>query len=220
MVAVHKYYISNDICVYMRKNNLLLLLLAIVLFFLIWSVINPAGYDIWFLEVFPALMGISILLWTYKRFEFTTLVYVFVAIHSIILIIGGHYTYAENPLFNWLKEVFDLSRNYYDRLGHVAQGFFPAIIIREFLLRKTKLEQGKMLFFLVVCVALAISASYELFEWWAAVSFTPETGNAFLAMQGDILDSQWDMFLALIGSVSSLLIFSRMHDAQLSQLKK
>src|SRR3989344_2526737 len=203
----------------MNQKKLLLILLLIVSGFLLWSVINPLDYVVLLLEIFPALIGIAILAIIYPRFQFSNIVYIFVAIHSIILIIGGHYTYAENPLFNWLKVTFDLSRNYYDRLGHIAQGFFPAIIIRELLLRKSKLEKGKWLFFLVASVALAISASYELFEWFAAVSLAPGTGDAFLATQGDIWDSQWDMLLALVGSITSLLLFSRLHDRQLESIK-
>src|SRR3989338_5867609 len=203
----------------MKQKNLLIILLFIVGAFLLWSVINPLDYTVLLLEIFPALIGIAILAIIYPKFKFSNIVYIFVAIHSIILIIGGHYTYAENPLFEWLKVTFDLSRNYYDRLGHIAQGFFPAIIIRELLLRKTKLEGGKWLFFLVASVALAISASYELFEWFAAVSLAPGTGDAFLATQGDIWDSQWDMLLALVGSITSLLLFSRLHDRQLESIK-
>lgn len=203
----------------MKQKKLLIILLVIVGAFLIWSAINPKNYGVWFLEVFPALIGIAILAIIYPKLKFTNLIYIFVAIHSIILIIGGHYTYAENPLFNWLKVTFDLSRNYYDRLGHIAQGFFPAIIVRELLLRKTKLEKGKWLFFLVVCVVLAISATYELFEWQAAVTISPETGDAFLATQGDIWDTQWDMLLALVGSIASLMLFSKVHDTQLKNLQ-
>jgi len=199
----------------MEQKKLILILSLFVFSFLVWSLIKPYGYFIWFLEVFPALLGITILALIYKKFKFTNLVYIFVAVHSIILIVGGHYTYAENPLFNWLRDYFGLARNYYDRLGHLAQGFFPAIIIREFLLRKSKLEKGKLLIFIVISIVLAISAFYELLEWWAAVSFTPGTGNAFLGTQGDIWDSQWDMFLALIGSILSLAIFSKLHDKQL-----
>ncbi len=204
----------------MNQKKLLIILSVIVGAFLIWSAINPASYGVWFLEIAPGLVGVAILALTYKRFQFSNIVYIFVAIHFIILIIGGHYTYAENPLFNWLQDTFDLSRNYYDRLGHIAQGFFPALIIRELLLRKTALKRGAWLFFLVVCVALAISAFYEFTEWWAAISLSPETGNAFLATQGDIWDTQWDMFLALIGSIASLLLFSRMHDKQLERIRK
>lgn len=203
----------------MHQKRLLFILSLIVGALLIWSAINPKSYGVWFLEIVPGLIGVAILALTYKRFQFSNIVYIFVAIHFIILIIGGHYTYAENPLFNWLRDTFDLSRNYYDRLGHIAQGFFPALIIRELLLRKTTLKRSAWLFFLVVCVALAMSAFYEFTEWWAAISLSPETGNAFLAMQGDIWDTQWDMLLALVGSVASLLIFSRMHDGQLERIK-
>ena len=203
----------------MKQKNLLIVLGSIVGSFLIWSAINPKYYLFWFLEVVPALIGVTILALIYPKFKFTNLVYIFVVLHSIILIVGGHYTYAENPFFNWIRDYFGLSRNYYDRLGHLAQGFFPAIILREFLLRKTKLERGKMLFFLVVCMVLALSASYELFEWLAAITTSPGTGDAFLATQGDIWDTQWDMFLALIGAIISLLIFSKYHDKLLRKIK-
>ena len=166
----------------------------------------------------PAIIGIALLAFTYKRFPFTNIIYVFVALHAIVLIVGGHYTYAENPLFDWFKEIFSLDRNHYDRLGHFVQGFFPALIIREFLLRKTKLERGKMLFFIVVSIALAISASYEIMEWWSALGVDPAAGTAFLGTQGDIWDAQWDMFLALIGASLSQLLFSGMHDRQLKAL--
>lgn len=203
----------------MNQKNLLLVLLSIVVAFLVWSAIHPKEYLLLFLEIFPALIAIAVLAVIYPGFKFTNIVYVFVAFHSIVLIIGGHYSYAENPLFEWLKMTFDLSRNYYDRLGHIAQGFFPAIIVREILLRKTRLERGKMLFFLVVCVVLAISASYELFEWQTAVTLNPGTGDAFLATQGDIWDTQWDMFLALMGGIASLLIFSKWHDRLVERIK-
>ena len=204
----------------MEKKNILGILLLIVLSFLIWSLIKPNDYLVWLLEIFPALIGIAILAITYKRFEFTTMVYVFVAIHSIILIIGGHYTYAENPLFNWLKDYFHLSRNYYDRLGHVAQGFFPAIVIRELLLRTSALKKGKWQLVIVIGLVLAISASYELFEWGTALTVDPGAGDAFLATQGDIWDTQWDMLLALLGGIASLLIFSKEHDRELRELNK
>ena len=203
----------------MNQKRLLLILSFIVGAFLVWSVIKPKDYGVWFLEIVPGLIGVAILALTYKRFRFSNLVYIFVALHFIILIIGGHYTYAENPLFNWLKETFDLSRNYYDRLGHIAQGFFPALIIRELLLRKTTLKRGAWLFFLVVCVALAISAFYEFTEWWAAISLSPETGNAFLATQGDIWDTQWDMFLAMLGAIAAQLFFAKIQDKQLRESK-
>lgn len=203
----------------MEQKKVICILGLIVAVLFIWSFIRPFDYLVWFLEVVPGIIGVILLALTYKRFRFTTIIYVFVAIHFIILIVGGHYTYAENPLFNWFRDYFGLARNYYDRIGHLAQGFFPALIIREFLLRKTNLGRGKMLFFIIVSIVLAISATYELFEWWAALVVTPDTGNAFLGTQGDIWDSQWDMFLALIGAVLSLLLFSKIHDTQLKELR-
>jgi len=140
-------------------------LLVTFLGIFIWSGINPADLFTWFLEIVPAILGLIVVLLTYKRFRMTNLVYVLIWIHAIILVIGGHYTYAEMPLFNWIRDTFDLSRNYYDRVGHFAQGFIPAMVAREVLLRTTPLQRGRMLFFLVVCVCLAISSSYELFEW-------------------------------------------------------
>lgn len=203
----------------MKQSKLLIILGLILIVIFIWSAINPKDYTVWFLEVFPAIIGITILAFTYRKFKFSNLVYIFVFLHSIILIIGGHYTYSENPLFSWIRDYFSLSRNHYDRLGHIAQGFFPAIVIREFLLRKSKLEKGKLLFFLIICIVIAISASYELFEWGASLTFSSGTGNAFLATQGDIWDTQWDMFLALIGGIISLLLFSKLHDKQIKRKK-
>ncbi len=203
----------------MEQKKIIGLLGIIVASFFIWSLIRPYDYFVWFLEVLPGILGVFILASTYKRFKFTTMIYVFVALHFIILIIGAHYTYAENPFFNWLKDYFLLQRNYYDRLGHFAQGFFPSLIIREILLRRTKLEKGKMLFFIVVCIVLALSASYEFFEWWTAITSSPGTGNAFLGSQGDIWDTQWDMFMATIGSITSLLLFSKYQDKKLKEKK-
>ena len=194
-------------------------LLCIFIAVFIWSLINPMDLFTWFLEVLPAVIGLIVIIITYKRFRLTNIVYVLILIHSIILIIGGHYTYAEMPAFNWLRDTFDLSRNYYDRLGHFAQGFIPAIIIREILLRTSSLRRGKLLNFLVICTCLAISASYELIEWGVAEA-TGSAADAFLGTQGDIWDTQWDMFMALIGSISSLLLLSRDHDRVLGTIKK
>ena len=191
-------------------------LLVTFLGIFIWSGINPADLFTWFLEIVPAILGLIVVLLTYKRFRMTNLVYVLIWIHAIILVIGGHYTYAEMPLFNWIRDTFDLSRNYYDRVGHFAQGFIPAMVAREVLLRTTPLQRGRMLFFLVVCVCLAISSSYELFEWWVAAA-TGTAADAFLGSQGDIWDTQWDMFLALCGSILSLLFLSAKHDKQLRE---
>jgi putative membrane protein len=155
---------------------------------------------------------------TYRRFPLTPLTYVLIWIHAVILIVGGHYTYAEVPLFDWIRDVLGLSRNHYDRVGHFAQGFVPAILAREVLVRTSPLRPGGWLFFLVGCVCLSISALYELVEWWAALLTSPETGTAFLGTQGDVWDTQWDMFLALVGSIAAQLALSRFHQGQLDQM--
>ncbi|BCZ47991.1 membrane protein [Clostridium gelidum] len=194
-------------------------LLCIFIAVFIWSLINPMDLFTWFLEVLPAVIGLILIIITYKRFRLTNIVYVLILIHSIILIIGGHYTYAEMPAFNWLRDTFELSRNHYDRLGHFAQGFIPAIIMREILLRTSPLRRGKLLNILVICTCLAISASYELIEWGVAEA-TGSAADAFLGTQGDVWDTQWDMFFALIGSISSLLLLTRVHDKFLKQYNK
>ena len=191
-----------------RYYALLLTLLGVVFF---WSAIQPHDRFTWYLEVFPVMIALPILLLTYKRFPFSRLAYALMLVHAIILLIGGHYTYAEMPLFNWLRDANGWDRNYYDRLGHVAQGFIPAIVAREILLRTSPLMPGKWLFFLVLCVALAISAFYEMLEWWVAVA-SGSDAVAFLATQGDIWDTQWDMFLALLGALAALLLLSGWHD--------
>ena len=190
-------------------------LLAIAIAVLIWSGISPKDRFTWILEVAPAVIGGAILIATYRRFRLTTLVYVLITVHAIILMVGGKYTYAEVPLFNWLRDVMGSARNHYDRVGHFAQGFIPAMIARELLLRKTALERGGWLYLLCVCCCLALSAFYELIEWWAAVA-TGEAAQAFLGTQGDVWDTQWDMFLALIGANVALLLLSRAHDRQLA----
>ncbi len=184
---------------------------------LAWSAVRPHDYFTWFLEVLPALAGGALLIGTYPGFRFTNLVYVLVFVHAVILMIGGHYTYAEVPLFNWLRDTFGLARNYYDRVGHLAQGFVPAMIAREILLRTSPLRPGKWLFAIVVCICLAISAMYELFEW-AVAEATGQAADAFLGTQGDPWDTQWDMFLCLCGAVLSLLMLSRVHDRKLQAL--
>jgi putative membrane protein len=162
-------------------------------------------------------IGIPILLSTFARFPLTPLLYTLLAAHAAILIVGGHYTYAEVPLGFWIEDAFGLARNHYDRIGHFAQGFVPAILARELLLRLTPLRAGRWLFFLVVCVCLAFSAFYELIEWWVAAA-TGSAAEAFLGTQGDPWDTQWDMFLALIGATAAQLLLSRVHDRQLTQL--
>ncbi len=192
--------------------------LAIFFIVFVWSAIYPKDSFTWFLEVLPAVIGITVIIFTYKKFRFTTFVYGLIVIHAIILLIGGHYTYAEMPLFNWIKDTFHLSRNYYDRLGHFAQGFIPAFISREILIRKSYLKKGKMLLFIVICICLAISAAYELIEWLVAEA-TGSAADAFLGTQGDVWDTQWDMFLALIGSMSAVFMFSKIHDKCIEKFK-
>ncbi|HKP10464.1 MAG TPA: DUF2238 domain-containing protein [Blastocatellia bacterium] len=191
-------------------------LLASFAVILVWSVIRPKEMFTWFLESFPAMIGAVILLATYRRFELTTLVYVLIWLHAIILVVGGHYTYAEVPLGDWVRDTFHLSRNHYDRVGHFAQGFVPAMIAREFLLRKSPLKRGKLLAYVVVSICLAISAAYELLEFGVSV-LTGSAGDAFLGTQGDVWDTQKDMLMALIGAVTALLALSRLHDHQLAR---
>ena len=198
------------------KNFLWLTIFFIVL---IWSAINPKDYPTWWLEVAPALIALVVMAWTRKTFPLTPMLYVLVLVHSIILMIGGHYTYAEVPLFDSLKDVLGFERNNYDKLGHLAQGFIPAIDAREILLRCSPLAPGKMLFFIVCCVVLAISAMYELIEWWVAL-LSEEAAEAFLGTQGYVWDTQSDMFWALIGALMAQLILTRMHDRQLQKIAK
>jgi len=199
------------------QGKLFFLWLLVFVLVLIWSAIRPHDYFTWFLEVLPAILGILILALTFREFQFTSLAYRLILIHSIILMIGGHYTYAEVPIFNWIRDAFDMSRNNYDKVGHFAQGFFPAIIAREILIRKSLLKQGKLLSFIVVCICLAISAFYELVEWWVVI-VTGSAAEAFLGTQGDIWDTQSDMFFALIGAITSLIFLSKIHDNALSHI--
>jgi putative membrane protein len=190
-------------------------LLAVVLVVLVWSGIGPHDYFTWLLEVMPVLLAVPFLIATYRRFRLTTLVYVLIAIHAVILMVGGHYTYAEVPLFNWIRDSWHLTRNHYDRVGHFAQGFIPAMISREILLRKTPLRPGGWLNFLVVCTCMSVSVTYEFIEWWTAL-LTGSGATAFLGTQGDPWDTQWDMFLATVGATCSVLLLSRVQDRQLA----
>tara|TARA_R110000772_G_scaffold198476_1_gene309165 strand:- start:113 stop:736 length:624 start_codon:yes stop_codon:yes gene_type:complete len=171
----------------------------------------------WLLETFPVMVGLWVLWSTFERFPLTVISYRLLAIFGLILIIGGYYSYAENPLFDWIQVEFDLARNHYDRLGHFMQGVVPAIVGRELLLQTSPLQRGKWLFAIVCAISLAISASYELIEWWVAV-INEQAAEAFLGTQGDNWDAQWDMFLALCGSVIAQLVLSRTHDRQLMAL--
>jgi putative membrane protein len=172
---------------------------------------SPAGRLNWLLEVGPGLVGMVVLAATFRRFPFSPWVYTCVFLHVLVLTYGGYYTYALTPLGNWARDTLELARNPYDRLGHFAQGFFPAFIIREVLLRRTPLRPGGWLHFLTGSVALAISALYELLEWWAALVLDPEGGDKFLGTQGDIWDAQWDMFLCGCGATLALLLLGRAH---------
>ena len=194
--------------------------LWLVIFFtiLIWSGINPKDQFTWFLEVVPALIGFVLLALSYKKFPLTPLLYSLILIHMIILMVGGHYTYAEVPLFDWIKEVLGQSRNNYDKVGHFAQGFIPAILAREIILRK-KIVQGSKIWlnYIIVSIVLAFSAFYELIEWWVALA-TGEDAEAFLGTQGYMWDTQSDMMFALIGAVTALLLLSKYHDRQIEKL--
>lgn len=191
-----------------------LALLAGVLAVLVWSAIAPNDRLTWFMEVIWVLAAIPLLLATRQRFPLTRLLLWLIALHCVILVYGGKYTYALTPLGDWAREAFDLQRNHYDRLGHFAQGFVPAILARELLLRRTPLRRGGWLNYLVVSACLAFSAFFEMIEWWAALIMGGDA-DAYLATQGDIWDTQWDMFLAMVGASVSLLLWSRLHDRQL-----
>jgi len=184
---------------------------------LVVSGIAPYDRTTWWLEVFPVLIGAPTLLATVRRFPLTPLTYTLLGIHALILIVGGHYTYARVPLGFWVQDLFGLARNHYDRLGHLAQGFVPAMLVREILLRTSPLKPGRWLFTLVTATCLAISACYEFFEWWAALA-GGHAADAFLGTQGDVWDTQWDMFMALVGAVSAQLLLSRAQDRGLSKL--
>lgn len=199
------------------NNKLILTVVSVVGIVFTWSLINPHDYFTWFLEVVPTIIGITLLVFTYKRFQFTTLVYVLIGFHAIILMVGGHYTYAEVPLFNWVQDTFHQQRNNYDKLGHFTQGFVPAIVAREMLLRLSPLRRGKWLSFIIVCICLAISAMYELFEWGVAVG-TGTAADAFLGTQGDSWDTQTDMAFALLGAIVALITCSKLHDKYLKRV--
>jgi putative membrane protein len=201
----------------LRPSAYELTLLAIVAIIFVWSGINPHDRFTWFLEVAPVVIGVPALIYVYPRFRFTRLVYTLIAIHAVILMVGGRYTYAEVPFGFWMKETFGLARNHYDRIGHFAQGFVPAMVAREILIRKSPLRGSRWLPFVVICFCLAFSAFYELIEFWTALA-TGEAAEAFLGTQGDPWDTQWDMMLALIGAIAALLLLSRWHDGQLRRL--
>jgi len=185
---------------------------------LVGSGIGPHDRFTWFLEVAPIFIAVPILVATYRRFRLTPLAYRLVFLHALVLMVGGHYTYAEVPIGNWVRDTLGLARNHYDRLGHLMQGFVPAIIGRELLLRTSPLRRGRWLFVLVTLSCLGISALYEFVEWWTALA-TGAAATAFLGTQGDPWDTQWDMFCALVGAIVAQLTIARVHDRELAELR-
>ena len=202
----------------LARKHALLLLLVLFAVVLTWSAVHPHDYFTWVLEVFPALLALLALALIHSRFQFTTLVYVLIFLHACILFVGGHYTYAEVPLFNWIRDHYHLARNDFDRVGHFAQGFVPALVAREVLLRRKIVLRRGWLFFIVLSICLAISAAYELLEWRVAVA-TGSAANAFLGTQGDPWDTQEDMATAAVGALSALLLFSRWHDRLIGKME-
>lgn len=196
----------------------LALLLVATLLCLATSLAPPAGRLNWLLEVGPGLAGVFVLIAVYSRFPLSHWFYGCAFLHLLILIYGGYYTYAETPLGDWVKEAFDLSRNHYDRVGHVALGVFPAFYAREILRRTTPLREGGWFFFIILSVVLAIAAFWEILEWWVAVLVAPDVGQAFLGSQGDQWDAQWDMFLALAGAAAALLAAGGLHDRSIVRI--
>lgn len=181
---------------------------------MVWSAYEPFDYVIWILEVFPALIGAALLWFTRNRFPLTRMTYVLILVHCIILMVGGHYTYAEVPIGDWARDAFGHDRNNYDKLGHLAQGFVPAIIAREIVLRLQVFNFAGWRNFFIACFCLAVAAFYELIEWWTAV-LTGESADAFLSLQGYVWDTQADMWTALVGAVVALAVLGRWHDRQL-----
>jgi putative membrane protein len=197
-----------------RSSRYEMFLLVSLVAILVWSGIGPYDRFTWWLEVAPVLIAVPVLIYVYQRFRFTRLTYTLIWLHAIILMVGGHYTYARVPLGFWVEQAFDLGRNHYDRLGHFVQGFVPAMVAREILIRKSPLKGSRWLPFLVVCFCLAFSAFYELIEFWTALA-SGEGATDFLGTQGDVWDTQWDMQLALIGAVTALVFLSRVQDRQM-----
>ena len=190
-----------------------------MLVFMAWSFYQPKERFTWLMEVFPAIIGSAILAATYRRFKFTTLTYTLAWMFSLILIAGGHWTYAEVPLGNWARDAFHLSRNHFDRLGHLFQGIVPAMLGRELLLRTSPLRPGKWMFFICVSIAMCISASYELFEYmYAVLSGGAKAAESFLGGQGDNWDTQNDMLMALIGSIFAMTFLTRWQDRQIREM--
>ena len=198
--------------------RMLLWMTLVVLPLAALSRIHPHDPLTWILEIFPVAIVLPLLYLTAKRFPLTPLLYALIGVHCLILMVGAHYTYALVPLGFWVQDALDLSRNHYDRLGHFAQGFVPAIAVREILIRTSPVKKGGWLAFLTVATCLAISATYEFVEWWTALA-AGVAADQFLATQGDIWDTQWDMFMALCGAIVALLLLSRVHDRALARMR-
>ncbi|HEY7377164.1 MAG TPA: DUF2238 domain-containing protein [Steroidobacteraceae bacterium] len=198
-------------------SRYLMIIAIIVGAALVVSGIAPYDRITWWLEVFPVFIGGALLVLTARRFPLTRLTYTLLGIHALILIVGGHYTYARVPLGFWVQDALGLARNDYDRLGHFVQGFVPAILFREILLRTSPLRPGRWLFVIVTALCLAFSACYEFFEWWSAL-VGGHAADAFLGTQGDVWDTQWDMFSALVGAITAQLLLARIHDRSLARL--
>ena len=193
--------------------------LAVIFGVLIWSGINPKDQATWLLEVLPVLVALPVLYLTRERFPLTTLTYALILVHAVILMIGGHYTYAEVPIGDWVREAFDGTRNNYDKLGHLAQGFIPAIVAREIVIRLGGFTSRAWMSFYEVALSLAISALYELIEWWVAL-LSDEAAESFLGTQGYVWDTQSDMLLALVGAILALVLLGGLHDRQMEALGK
>ncbi|SNR77627.1 DUF2238 domain-containing protein [Flavobacterium sp. ov086] len=192
-------------------------LISIFLLSLLLSIINPKEGFTCFLEIIPAIIGFLVLAFTFKKFRFTNFTYTLILLHCIILFIGGHYTYAEVPLFDYIKELFHQSRNNYDKVGHFAQGLVPAMIIRELFIRKEVINNKSFFNFIIVCICLAISATYEFIEWFVSLA-TGDGGDAFLGTQGYVWDTQSDMLFATIGAITGLIVFSKIQDNQIKKI--
>jgi putative membrane protein len=198
----------------MKKYWILIILFSIGL---IVSAINPHDYFTWILEVFPAILGLLVLMITFNKFRFSYMTYCFILLHCYVLFVGGHYTYAEVPLFDWVKEVFHQSRNNYDKLGHFIQGFVPAMIVRELFIRRNIVKPGGWLSFLTICVCTLISVFYEFIEWFVAIA-SGQSSESFLGTQGDVWDTQSDMLFAVIGATCMIIFFSKIQNKQVARI--
>jgi len=203
----------------MKSSNTFYLFSTFLIFGLLISAIAPHDYFTWILEVFPAMIALVVIYFSHKKFPLSNLLYILIIIHAYVLFVGGHYTYAKVPLFDTIKEVFHQQRNNYDKVGHFIQGFVPAIVAREILIRKKVVNQSGWLFFICVCICLAISAFYELIEAFVAIS-TGDSAEAFLGTQGYVWDTQSDMFFALIGAICALIILPKLHNMSIEKVEK